>query len=83
MEQERAEYNNRLLKLLKKYLRDNPSFNFVQALHIMSVIINSPANQHEESKITYSRVIRTLEMQKQMKEKVYGNGTEIQQLSES
>ena len=77
MEQERAEYNRKILRLLSKYLKENPSFKFVQALHVMSIINNLSGNQHEDSEVTYNRVIKTLEMQKQMKEKIYGNGVKI------
>ena len=67
--QKRIKYNNMLLRALKKYVRDNPSFKFIQILHALN-IINGRDNWSEEPEITYKRVLRMLEQQKIMRERI-------------
>lgn len=69
--QNRQKYNNMIIRTLKKYIRNNPTFKFVQILHVLGVITASGSWQ-EDSECTYKRIMRTLEQQKIMKERMYG-----------
>lgn len=66
LQKQRNKYNRNLLQVLKKYLRENPQLRFTQALHVLS-IIDSCDRFHEEPKVTYTRVLNTLQRQKEMK----------------
>ena len=61
----RRKYNNKLLKIIKEYLKEN-NYNFIQALTVLSVVSNID-RYHEESEITYHRVQNRLQQMKNMK----------------
>ena len=60
----RRKYNNKLLKILKEYLKEH-DFNFIQSLGILNIISNTD-RVHEESEITYHRVQNRLQQMKNM-----------------
>lgn len=65
----RKKYNNKILKLIKEYLKEYEDFRFIQALTILSVI-TSMDRFHEESEVTYNRIQNKLVQIKNMQFKI-------------
>ena len=62
----RRKYNNKLLKVLKEYIKENPDFRFIQALTVLSIVSNLD-RYNEESEVTFHRVQNRLQQMKNMK----------------
>lgn len=62
----RRKYNNKILKIVKDFLKENPEFKFVQCLFLLGVVTNID-RYDEESEITYKRIINKLTQMKNMK----------------
>jgi len=62
-------YNNKIIKLIKDFIKENPEFRFIQVLTLLGVISNMD-RYNEESEITYHRIQAKLLQMKNMKFKV-------------
>lgn len=71
----RKKYNNKILKLIKDYLKQHDDFRFIQALTILSVVTNMD-RFHEESEVTFNRIQNKLVQIKNMEFKIGLNENE-------
>lgn len=65
----RLKFNKKLLRLISKYIKENPQFRFIQALHSLT-ICGQIDRFYEESELTYDRVVKILEQQEEMRNKL-------------
>ena len=76
---QREIYNNKILKLIRKYLKENKQERFIQALTVLS-IVTAIDKFEEDSEITYKRVKNRLEQIKEMKQKIGVNEINQQEI---